>query len=368
MSVLLITGTRGIPARYGGFETFVQEIAPFLAPEFSQVVVTGFDSSQRSAGIQSQEILPNICAITVSSYGWRRMQNLFSTIKATRIAIKQFEVSHALVLNDVNFLTAIYLKIIGSKVVIHLDGDESIRRGIPLLGRLLHRIFRWLCLRFIDSIILDSFSLLDGINPRFHHKISVIKYGASVEMQHESEILDYLRGDKAYLLLICRMVPENNVIEIVKAVIDANTDLPLHLIGMGTGSNSYENQIRELVARHDNKIRLHDAMYDKKTINTLLKNCVAYLHGHEAGGTNPILVSAREHAPIIFAHDNKYNRESATNIEFFWSEPKSLIQLLADQPKLAAGLMTRQPQANWADVSSAVFMLLHGSTSKASYE
>lgn len=371
MAGLLIAGSRGIPAQYGGFETFVQEIVPVLSVHFSPLVVTGFDKTPRPNAVTVEEVQDDVFVIRLNAKGWHRLQNLILTLKGTRIARKRFKVQHALVLNDVNFLTAFYLKKSGVEVVIHLDGDESARRGIPLPGRMLHKIFRVFATNHIDIIVVDSFALLKKIDIKHQNKVKVIKYGSTDDTYDRAKINYLVGNDEPYLLLIARMVAENNILEIINAVSNSKVDMTLHVIGIGTGNQKYEDSIRKYAKNSPKTIILHQALYDLTMLNTLLKFCSAYIHGHEAGGTNPILVSARNHAPLIFPNENEFNRESSTTKESFWKDSKDLTKLLdnfSELPMITTVMDSIESQPNWDAIAMSIVDLFNQSSSRSLHE
>lgn len=360
MAELLIAGSRGIPASYGGFETLAAEVAPNLTNYFAQVIVTGFSQTQPTKFELTTIENGKIVAISVKSRGWVRLQNLRYTLIAVRYAKRNYQVSHALVLNDVNFLAALYLKLSGVKTVLHLDGDEASRRGIPLPGRLLHRLFRAAAVRLLDLLIIDSHALKAQLPRRQARKVAVIKYGATTELISKAELQAATGITGEYLLVIARMVPENNLVEMVQAILTADLQLPVQIFGLGTGSERYQAELIKLAAAKPTKIKLHQARYESALVNSLLHFCTAYLHGHQAGGTNPILVSARAHAPLILAHNNPFNQEGATQLELFWKDQAELNELLRTQlvsAVSAAKLLPANPnreQPSWATIGDQI--------------
>lgn len=327
MNSLLICGSRGYPARYGGFETLTQELANLLILRGFKVVVTGFSSDLHE---NSEENVAGVLCVNVRYRGWFRLANIISTFKATRIAVKRTRVTGAIVLNDINFLTAFYLKYkYKVPVIMHLDGDESIRRGIPWPGKLLHKIMRRLSLEFIDKVVIDSKELISTIKTRHTHKITVIKYAPmEVSKNHETfdSYLDY--APKDFFLNIARIVPENNVAEIAQAYLSSKRTIPLLIIGKGTGSKKYEKKIEKYVRESDGNIHFFESEYDPNKIIALMQNCSLYIHGHEAGGTNPIVVTARKYAVRLASHENRFNIEGSRPDEIFWNSPLQLMKIM----------------------------------------
>ena len=364
VDTIIICGSRGYPAQYGGFETLAQEVAESLGQRGFSTIVTGFSSELNSSVEISEKNSKGVTSVNVRFTGWFRLANMFSTIKATRIALKKSKVQGAIVLNDVNFLTALYLqKKLKLPVVIHLDGDESIRRGIPLPGKLLHKAMRWLSLEFIEKIVVDSRVLLEDIEIRHQSKVAVIKYGAT-NIFDDREAINNFESElpERFFLNIARLVPENNVAEIMQAYLASKRQIPLVVIGKGTGIEKYENELQELVRISQGKIFLLNAEYNPRIIISLIDRCSLYIHGHEAGGTNPILVTARKYAPRLASHENRFNLEDSRIDEIFWSTPFQLTQIMDSHSILLSKenlpIMNVHSVESWEEISGKYYDLL----------
>lgn len=330
MASILIAGSRGYPARYGGFETLAQKLAEHWSEEHLETIVTGFADGPFKAPHVTSYKEGLISSVTVSLPIWSRLKNLISTFVTVVYSVRKFEIDYALVLNDVNLPSAILLKASGIKIIVHLDGDEASRRGLPKLGKLIHKTFRRIIYSFFDSIVLDSYALLDFAPRRKKDLVNVIKYGVDPADIYEGEIpISRLLPKNGYILSIARFVPENNITEIINAYLKSHSEIPLVIIGRGTGSARYQGEISQLCKSSEEKIYVFDAIYDSKLIHYLIRNSALYVHGHEAGGTNPILISARCFARRLIAHDNVYNREGARSDEQFWKVTDDLVRVFS---------------------------------------
>jgi glycosyltransferase involved in cell wall biosynthesis len=334
MKSILICGSRGYPAHYGGFETLTQELGELWSDQGHKIIVTGFSNKTSKKVVVKTEPPEEIVTITVEYSGWSRLANMLATFKAVRLACKLYDFDGAIVLNDTNFFTALYLqKRRVMPVVIHLDGDESSRRGIPWPGRILHWLMRLASLNLIDKVVVDSRALLKSIPRRLSNKVSVIKYGSPVVSVDRNVVyreLPELQG--GYFLNVARLVPENNVAEIVESYLNSKKRIPLVILGKGTGSKSYESRLEELALEAPEKILLLNAQYDPQKLCTLIEASSLYIHGHEAGGTNPVLVTARQFASHLASHDNSYNREDCRSDEMFWTSQSQLTTMMDTEP------------------------------------
>jgi len=110
----------------------------------------------------------------------------------------------------------------------------------------------------------------------------------------------------SYYLIVCRLEPENHVLEIVEGFSGFPSTNKLVIVGEFGDNSKYEKAVR-LAASSD--VLFVGAIYDQGVLSSARHNCMAYIHGHSVGGTNPSLLEAMLYPPFIFAHDNPFNRE-----------------------------------------------------------
>lgn len=364
MKSILICGSRGYPAHYGGFETLTQELAELWSNEGHRITVTGFSNKGSERVVFKTEPKVEIATIAVEYSGWSRLANIFATFKATRQACKLYSFDGAIVLNGANFFTALYLQARrGFPVLVHLDGDESARRGIPWPGRVLHWFMRLASLIFIDKIVIDSRALLRRIPRKFYKKVRVIKYGfADVSTDRKVMSRNFPELQAGYFLNVARLVPENNVAEIMESYLSSKRRVPLVILGKGTGPKRYESRLEDLALKAPEKILLLKAQYDTQKLCTLIESSSLYIHGHEAGGTNPILVTARQFASKLISHSNVYNREDCRSDEMFWSNVSELRTVMDSeslfQSRRDTAITAKDSTESWEEIADQYLELL----------
>ena len=128
-------------------------------------------------------------------------------------------------------------------------------------------------------------------------------------------------------LTICRIEPENNCHILIEAFSKLNFG---HYTFIGNwNSSDYGRRLREKYAYVKN-LEMCDPIYDKLKLAELREQCTCYLHGHSVGGTNPSLVEMLFYDANIFAYDCDFNRETARDSAFYFSEAAQLTQLLQE--------------------------------------
>ena len=320
---ILICGSRGIPARYGGFESLAQGLTLNFNDHEHEVVVTGFSNeikepvtNQRNRNLSYQ----------IPARGPRFVQNFLCTWIATQDLDTKHSFDAVIVLNDVNYFVARKYWKKGVRTVLHLDGAEAKRSGLPFIGKLAHWFFRRLAVKSEMPLVVDAVAIKEDMKLSCK-RVAVISYAPHFDEAKKPEYKNINLESNRYFLAIARFVDENQTLQLIDGYISSGREEQLVIVGLGTGSKKYEMRVINS-AHRDKDIQILPKNYDRAEINWLLQNTRGYLHGHSVGGTNPILVDARLHARLILSHDNPYNRENSGRKEHFWSNIDQLTMLL----------------------------------------
>ena len=320
---ILFCGSRGIPAQYGGFESLAQALAENFNNDGHEVVVTGFTTEiKASVVIQGNGII----SYRIPARGPRFVQNFLCTWKATRDLDTKYSFDAVIVLNDVNYFVARKYWKMGVRTVLHLDGAEARRSGLPIIGKFAHWIFRRLAIKSDIPLVVDSLAIKEDMKLS-SHKASVISYAPHFDEAKKPDYKNINLEPKGYFIAIARFVDENQILELIDAFSSSGRDEQLLVIGLGTGIKKYEIGAIDAALSNEN-VHVLPKNYDRAEINWLLQNAKGYIHGHSVGGTNPILVDARLHAQLILSHDNPYNRENSGYKEHHWANKDELTTLL----------------------------------------
>lgn len=321
-----IIGSRGIPARYGGFETLAEQLAILLPRGDMKITVVG----EKQASDQN---FADVKVIT-TFFSKQKFPVLFYFESLLRV----IPGNQVIVLLGVGAGPFLWLaRLFNRKLITNVDGLEHLRDKYSLIRKLYVRIAQQATAWFSQQLIADSRIVADYWKQKYaidEQRIDVISYGASgVKVSDDTlaVVKQYDVLDNSYYLVIARIVPENNIHLIIDGFSASRSEFPLLIIGNWNDS-AYGRQLKRLASP---KLRLIDAVYDTAVTTTLRQHCFAYLHGHTVGGTNPTLVEAMAAAAIPISHDNPFNREATENIGFFFQDECSLSAILDDLEKLS---------------------------------
>lgn len=297
-------GTRGVPARYGGFETAVEEVGSRLVDRGHDVRVycrtgndDGVEETYRGMSLVTLPAMRRRCLETLSNSG----------LAATHLATHRTDV--AFVFNAANAPVLPLLRSARIPVATHVDGLEWKRAKWGPNGQ---RYYRWAeaaSVRLSDALIADAQGIADYYTDEFGAESRMIAYGAPIlaDTGHDRLARIGVRP-RAYHLVVARFEPENHVDMIVAGYRASAARLPLVVVGSAPYADEYTRLIEEL-AGDDPRIRLVGGVWDQAELDQLYANALTYVHGHSVGGTNPSLLRAIGAGAATIAFDVSFNRE-----------------------------------------------------------
>lgn len=312
-------GTRGVPARYGGFETAVEEIGSRLAGRGYQVTVYC-----RNPGQVQREYL-GMHLVNLPAVRHRMAETLSHTGLSAGHAILADRPDVVLLLNAGNAPWLRPLALAGIPTAIHLDGLESRRQKWRGIGA---RYYRWAeraAVAWGTEVIADAEAIARHVRQRYGRECVVIPYGAQVIHPGTDRLgeLNCAPGD--YHLVVARFEPENHVLQAVQGFRRSRAVQPLIVVGDAPYSQDYIQQVR--MAADDVRIRLVGSIYDAELLDQLYAHAVTYVHGHSVGGTNPSLLRAMGAGAAVLAYDVEFNREVTDGQALFWTDADDLSEV-----------------------------------------
>lgn len=198
----------------------------------------------------------------------------------------------------------------GAKVWVNSDGIEWKRRKYTWPERAYLVIAEGLSALFATRVIADAKAIESYLRARypFRKRISAIAYGADVSdvMPDQHLLEEWNVSPNNYYIVVCRLEPENHVLEVISGFQCSNARIPLLIVGNIEHPNAY---VQSLLQHQSNSVRFIGTVFDQKKLQALRHFSRAYIHGHSVGGTNPSLLEAMACSNLVIAHDNAFNRE-----------------------------------------------------------
>jgi glycosyltransferase involved in cell wall biosynthesis len=298
MPKVAIIGTRGYPSYYGGFETAVRHLAPYLHSKGWDVTVYGRDPAVNSSLVNGIRVV-NTKGLEANSMG-TLTHGLSSFMD---LAKNNYDV--ALVMNVANGFWLPLARLLKVPTLVNVDGIEWERAKWGKVAKFVFYCGALMTAKHADALVSDAKAIRHRWQAEFRRDSVYIPYGGS-----SSEALPPLEPglekDK-YVLLVARLVPENSIQPFLDSIPLLAARYKVVVVGSNPGSK-FEAQLSSISAMNPNVLWLGH-ISDEQRLHSLWKNCGVYFHGHTVGGTNPALVQAMALGAPIVAIDTPFSRE-----------------------------------------------------------
>jgi glycosyltransferase involved in cell wall biosynthesis len=295
---IAILGTRGIPANYGGFETFAEELSVRLVERGHEVVVYCRQAFElpKYRGVELRYV-PTI--------RHKYLDTLAHTFLST-LHLLFHRADAALYCNGANAIFTILPRLTGIPVVLNVDGIERRRKKWNILARTWYHASEYLSTILPNRMVSDAQSIQRYYREKYRKDSSFIPYGADAERVESRFVVEELGlQPHRYFLYVSRMEPENHALEVRQAFEQVPADMKLALVGDAPYAEEYIAQVRDT---RDPRVVMPGAIYGLG-YRELGSWCFAYVHATEVGGTHPALIEAMGRGCLVIYRDNAENRE-----------------------------------------------------------
>jgi len=330
-----LLGSRGIPGRYGGYETLMEELSVRLIARGFKVTVY-CRSHVTPPGLTEWRGAELIVLPTIrTKYLDTPVHTFLSCLRALR---EPYDA--ALVVNSANALFVPILRLSGVPVALHVDGIEKRRAKWGPVGRGVYALSERLACVIPDALVTDAEVIRRHYLERYGAESVPIAYGVDPRTPRETGVLERLGlASRRYFLYVSRFELENNPHQVAMAYRLVGGDLPLVMVGGAPYASEF---IAGFTEGADPRVRFPGPIYGEG-YRELLSHALAYVHATDVGGTHPALVEAMGYGNCVLVNDTPENREVAGEAALYFraAAPESLAERLEDvrrEPERAADL------------------------------
>jgi glycosyltransferase involved in cell wall biosynthesis len=321
-------GIRGVPANYGGFETFVEQLGRRFVERGHEVTVYGRSSSV-PAGLKTYLGMRVVrLPAPRSKYLETVVHSIFA---AAHAAVRPYDLVY--VCNCANVPAIVVLWLVGKRVILNVDGLEWQRAKWNRLGKLYYRACAWLAAHLPIELVTDARVIQRHYRAAYGRVTEYFPYGTDLEPVPDDGTLARLGLEAGrYVLYVSRLEPENNAHVAVEAYGRVRTDLPLAVVGDAPYASDY---IASLKRTGDPRVRFLGAIYGQG-YRVLRSHAALYIQATEVGGTHPALLEAMGYGNAILANDVPEHREALGDAGRYYRGPMELaaaLQELLDDPE-----------------------------------
>lgn len=349
---IALLGTRGVPARYGGFETCVEEVGQRLAARGHEVIVY---CRQRKGGEPRPKSYLGMTLVSLPAPKRRTLETLIHTgLSAGHLLAHR--VDAAIVFNAANAPWLPVLRAAQIPVATHVDGLEWKRAKWGNLGQKYYLWAEGMAVRCSDALIADAAGIASYYLQKYGAQTQLMAYGAPILGETGAELIEDI-GLKSgeFHLIVARFEPENHVDVIVDGFTRSAAKYPLVVVGSAPYADEYTRKVRTAA---DSRVRFLGGVWDQKLLNQLYAHTLVYWHGHSVGGTNPSLLRAMGASTATNAFDVDFNREVLGDAGSYFSTAQDIPQLAHAAESDPAGIaqrgalaLTRAGCYCWEDVT-----------------
>ncbi len=345
---VFIVGSKGIPAAYGGYETFVDKLTEYQKEKQIQYHVACAVDEQPADQeeftyhgahcfrIQWKKIGPARAIV----YDLEAIRWSLRYVKKHQI--KDF-IIYVLACRIGPFINGLKRRIhaAGGHLYVNPDGHEWLRAKWSLPVRRYWKLSERLMVKKADLLICDSRNIETYIRKEYagyHPNTTYISYGAETSLsvlEDNSGVFQNWLREKGltageYYLVVGRFVPENNYETMIREFMKSHTQKAFALI-----TNVGASFLRQLAERtgyeRDPRIRFVGTVYDQELLKKIREQAYGYLHGHEVGGTNPSLLEAMGSTKLNLLLDVGFNREVGMDGAVYWGKGDGELASLIDR-------------------------------------
>lgn len=322
-------GTVGVPAKYGGFETLLENLITFHSKSPSNFELVVYCSSKAYTNKSTMHKYAKLRYVNLRANGpWSMIYDAlciyYAVYKEKVDVVLVLGVSGAYVLPLVKRFSNV-------RIVCNIDGIEWKREKWGIFTKYLLRALESIAVNSSDVVVSDNTVIMDYVTERYGVNSKVIAYGGDHVLQKPSAPFLSFSVPDSYFFTVCRIERENNLELILEGFSYGLQEKNIVIVGNWQNS-TFGRALYEKYHLHPN-IYLLSPIYDVAILRKLREDCNGYIHGHSAGGTNPSLVEAMWFGKPIFAFNCLYNIASTEGKARYFADADELVASIKETSK-----------------------------------
>lgn len=343
MKHVFIIGSRGLPAKYGGFETFVEKLVENrISPQIQYHVACLSDDEAYHhfdyKGVDCFTIkAPKLGSARVIAYDMIAINYALTLVKQQQIERPIFYILG----NTIGAFIAPFARKIhhaGGIFYINPDGLEWKRAKWSKPVQKYLKYSEKVMAKHADLVISDNQGIESYIQKAYPWaKTTFIAYGTDLRLSALTAQDEKVRHffdtwaskEKDYYLIVGRFVPENNYEIIIREFMKSQTQRDLLIVCNHRGNAYFEELRQKTNFDQDERIKFVGTVYDQELLKYIRNQAFAYIHGHEVGGTNPGLLEALAQTDLNLVLGVDFNKQVARETALYWDKKEgSLVDFI----------------------------------------
>jgi glycosyltransferase involved in cell wall biosynthesis len=323
---VVLIGTNGIPAHYGGIETLAEYLARDLNEDYELYCYCSKTPKEKQLQTYRNT---KLIYVPLKANGWQSILYDGWTILQ---ALWKYDV--LLILGCSNPIAPFFNILHKKKIVYNAIGGREVDkvRGINALGKLEVAVKKWLGsipVKYSQSVIIDNNANLQEFIAAEKRVPIVAEYGGDHAQFRPitADMVDkYPFLSRPYDVTVSRAQEDMNI----HMVIDAYKEVTKRTVVI---ISNWEKTEYGLALKAENKgkysnIILLDAIYNQDELNVIRSNAAVYLHTHSMCGTAPSLVEAMYLGLPVISFKVPTNLETTEQKALFFESVPELVTVL----------------------------------------
>ena len=311
---IAIIGSKGIPARSGGIERHVEELAVRLVKRGADVTVYGRPWFTGPV----KKTFQGVKLVQLGSIKTKNLDAITATFVATMHAVRQnFDIYHYHGVGPslLSFIPRILRP--NAKVIVTFHCIDKKHQKWGPLARLALKIGEWTACKFAHETIVVSKTLAHYVREVYNTDATYIPNGITPPNgKRQHKVLDELSLTKGrYVVMLSRLVPHKGAHTLIEAWIKLKASthdlrvqgLKLLIIGDGAFTDAYVVKLHEMATPHKDIVLA--GFRTGAELDTLMANAAFAVHPSLSEGLSIAVLEEMAYGKAVLATDIPENLE-----------------------------------------------------------
>lgn len=298
---IALLGSRGIPARYSGFETFYEQLALRLTARGHDVTV--YNRSHFIPDVKTDYKGVNI--VSLPAIQSKHLETIsFTFVSSIHALFQQYDIAYYCIVG--NSPLAWIPRISGTKTLLNVDGEDWAREKWSGFARWYQKKCEHLAVKTAHVIISDAEGIQTRYRELYQAQTIFVPYGANIQQDSRLDVLEkWGLAPQEYMLYVGRFVPENAIDLLINAFNAVDTDKKLVIIGDAPYADEYKRYLQKIA---DRRVVFTGYAFGKDYAQ-LSSHALFYIQPSGINGTRPALLDQMGFGNCVLVRDTPVNME-----------------------------------------------------------
>lgn len=321
---IAVIGQKGIPAKFGGVEKHVEDLATNLAQRGHEVYVY----TRRNYTPADLASFHGVNLISLPSVNSKHLDAISHTFLACLdVARRDVDVVHFHSIGPSSLLWLVKLLKPRTPVVATFHTQCYMHQKWNSIAKLYLRFGELVCCKLSDKTIAVSKTLQAYAQKKYRNNIAYIPNGVTVRPVGDTDALDaWQLIPGGYVLAVSRLVKHKGIGYLIEAFKKIETDKKLVIVGDSAFTDKYVAQIRRL-AENDPRI-IFTGNQTGEALKQLFSHAYIFVQPSESEGLSIALLEAMAYEQAVLVSDIPENLEALPGSDYIFKS-KSIRDLRA---------------------------------------